>query len=968
MAATHPVLPNGRAAQEAEDVLDLYFVVAQAWRHGSELEVGLPEAFEVPSACLVRPLTPWLDEQRLSCRADVFKHLIWVRSDAALPINASVGLRLTPFRLPRNFSDLHPGRHVWPVAFDTIHPRSLNIVLRIAQIPGDPRPSDACHPAVWSCGLFPMGWTAASVLIRPSRMQFENSSVRIGVGGASAAAAHAWALHESVSAEAAASVDGAGWAVVEFSMPVAVEFDGKADEALILTAPFGYALHGIHASNLYALQLDPSFGQLEVRRAFSLDEMGPDQSRAFLVHAQDDRGISNASGGVGVGEGKTFNSNVGASALRVPYLYGRLEPRALYHVNVSLTFPGGSSSSADPSLLDPTRLDAGKGACANAWGLALKVGGEHVASAFVQARQTAYIAAFEVLCGSRALGSSENWLTFRFVTTAYHTPELSSSKLVVVFSMPSIFQLADPSIGADFAAPFLYNKTTDPPIMGSESPETPAFVKLGCPPLLVHVRGRRLEGKLTECAIFFNDDESTIDILVELEHLLPAAEHQLLVRVHNPSRMGTISHVNFALSVFHRRTGVGFWQIPVPIVDDNRGFLVRVQGPLEALACFPLLPAMKAEIHASRCLVDSRPTEVTIGFVAPVVMRAPVDATIEVPLGYSLPWLCRFNASSITIPSDKKVDYITEQDFVDCAVSSNGRRATFKIRQTLSAKFVWNFFTLHAVNTRAAEAPAIRAQGAWSLQIGGHATTGVLGPPLRLFTDLLLKELPFVYNDSSWALLLRLRSATRVPNGGHVTLTAPPPFFFPAAHCRGADEADGEAMGSSSFVPTLPAQPFRRVLDTDDGNGPFPEQPVRVMCSVNGRSARRLVVTFLEGELPAGFYEWRFPVVVNSEADLDLLSSPDVKVGPLAPMRWILESWAMPQHLSAADLDNCQARNCCPTKRPNFLAEQSELEVELLDRGVVEAYPAGSFRYRLVVADDLSGGWRFTVNPRDVTA
>merc|ERR1740122_365225 len=59
---------------------------------------------------------------------------------------------------------------------DTVQPMPLNVRLRAVQPhSGGEEPldaDDACHPAVWSCGLHPLGWPATSVVLRPSRYAF----------------------------------------------------------------------------------------------------------------------------------------------------------------------------------------------------------------------------------------------------------------------------------------------------------------------------------------------------------------------------------------------------------------------------------------------------------------------------------------------------------------------------------------------------------------------------------------------------------------------------------------------------------------------------------------------------------------------------------------------------------------------------------------------------------------------------
>ncbi|CAE7948309.1 unnamed protein product, partial [Symbiodinium sp. KB8] len=50
-----------------------------------------------------------------------------------------------------------------------------------------------------------------------------------------------------------------------------------------------------------------------------------------------------------------------------------------------------------------------------------------------------------------------------------------------------------------------------------------------------------------------------------------------------------------------------------------------------AASCGQILPAMEAEVFAALCPVPGLATEVTMGFIAPLVLAAPVEATLQAP-------------------------------------------------------------------------------------------------------------------------------------------------------------------------------------------------------------------------------------------------------------------------------------------------------------------------------------------------
>eukprot|EP00928_Gymnodinium_smaydae_P043742 TRINITY_DN29255_c0_g1_i1.p1 TRINITY_DN29255_c0_g1~~TRINITY_DN29255_c0_g1_i1.p1 ORF type:complete len:969 (+),score=195.40 TRINITY_DN29255_c0_g1_i1:84-2990(+) len=946
--ATAPaLLPNGRfgtLAGAVEEALDLYLVFPRAWRSGAILEVTLPSSFVTPGDCAARPLTPWLAPRDVSCRgagAAAQAGSVEVHFAPPLPSGAAVGVRLTPFRIPSNYEDVHPGVYVWPTTHDTIAPKSLNVRLRVRQPSLPAVPGDACHPPVWACGLRRTGWPD-DLEIRPSRLRFSAADVIVD-----------------------SRALGPATALVEFVLPETLTFDGSLREELVLMPPYGYVVRGLQSSNLFTLQHVVSSGQLNMKRPTQLDEVARERSGAFIVNG------SVEDGGAGV-------------ALRVQRLVGTLQKNQRYYLSVAIELP--SDAAAEPSVLEPTRFASKRSGCANAWGLALQSAeGERLVSAFMWANPLAFVSLFEVRCSTPSLATSVaaaaaaaiaaaatqasgtgagtaqrlpvNWLTLRFLTTervaASSQPE--GTQLILSFTLPAHFALADPVVAADFVAPFQHDGEADPPIFGSARPQAPAFVKLGCPRLLAHARGRRLRIPLSECAVAPRRAEDSYDMLLVVDGLPPGAELQLMVPVRNPVRAPEAAAAEFALSVFRTTRGLGFWQVPAPAEGDQRGSLLRVQAPLRTPGCSPLFPPMKGEVYASRCLIDGRPSEATVGFTSPVVLPAPVMARLEVPAGYRFPWFCRFNATDLLVPGDRTFEYIPATDLADCEVAPDGRSATFRIKRTVAK--VLTFFTVAIINPSIEEAPAVREHEAWSIVVGGHAAGGLLGPRLQIFSDLSLEELPYVYNDTSWALKLRLRPTTAVPAGGHVVLRAPQPFLFPAAQCRGEDDSTyGEVIGSPQFVPAMGKQPFRPIQEVGSDALRLPAGPDRTLCFVDGEGG--LVVSVLEGALQPGLFELRFAVVLDvaSPAASTLLNvgrPEELAQGPLAPMRWALESW------SPSGLSTSCTGDCCPERRANFRPVVGAAEVELLDRGLLEAYPEGRFRHRRIVHDGY-GGWRVT--------
>jgi len=279
--------------------------------------------------------------------------------------------------------------------------------------------------------------------------------------------------------------------------------------------------------------------------------------------------------------------------------------------------------------------------------------------------------------------------------------------------------------------------------------------------------------------------------------------------------------------------------------------------------------------------------------------------------------------------------------------------------------------TVHVANPVIQRGPATEEQNAWSLEVGAFSagffdgTRGLKGLQLQTFNDLELHELPFTYNATSWALMLRFQATSTVPAGGYVVLRAPEPFCFPAALCRG-ENATGYPIpaGAPTFVPALPRQPLQPLRRASEAAVPagtealMPAVPSRTACSV-GDGGRQLEIAVLEGAVPAGLYELRFVVAFDPKWEETLVTNS--AESRFAPMHWLLESW-----WPAADTVCSGA--CCPERRKNFQVIVGITELELRDRGVVEAYPQGKFQHRRVVQNDYAG-WSFSnENPESAIA
>eukprot|EP00913_Durusdinium_trenchii_P029843 g27966.t1 len=149
----------------AKSSLDLFFVLANAWSAGAVLVVQLPEAFSLTSDCEVWPLTPWLRWDEVACTSS--NASLAVNFTAPLPSGAALALRIAPLFL----TDFAPK--------ESLNLRLESRPVAVQQQFGgallDAR--DACHPKVWSCGLYPV-W-AAELVWRPSLYRLDFFEARL---------------------------------------------------------------------------------------------------------------------------------------------------------------------------------------------------------------------------------------------------------------------------------------------------------------------------------------------------------------------------------------------------------------------------------------------------------------------------------------------------------------------------------------------------------------------------------------------------------------------------------------------------------------------------------------------------------------------------------------------------------------------------------------------------------------------
>eukprot|EP00439_Symbiodinium_sp_Y106_P003024 s3812_g1.t1 len=304
---------------------------------------------------------------------------------------------------------------------------------------------------------------------------------------------------------------------------------------------------------------------------------------------------------------------------------------------------------------------------------------------------------------------------------------------------------------------------------------------------------------------------------------------------------------------------------------------------------------MEAEVFAALCPVPGLATEVTMGFIAPLVLAAPVAATLRAPAGQA----CNFEASRLQLPGGRTLDFLLAGFFADCFVHADGRTISFNITRNIKALTSWTFFTIHAQilscnslslrNPPPEELPYNAEQSLWRLDVGGFGASGKMqSPPLRTFQALELRELPFVYNATTRPLLLRFKAFSAVPAGGYVVVDAPPGVAFPE-----------QCQGAVAGIPQFPEQPFRALSS----------EPLDLVasCSIDA-AARSFRIALISGDLPAGIYELRF-VITETDAFLP------------GPSLWRLESWR-PE-------DPCSS--CCSPRRSNFRSVIGLSRIEQLD-------------------------------------
>jgi len=198
-----------------------------------------------------------------------------------------------------------------------------------------------------------------------------------------------------------------------------------------------------------------------------------------------------------------------------------------------------------------------------------------------------------------------------------------------------------------------------------------------------------------------------------------------------------------------------------------------------------------------------------------------------------------------------------------------------------------------------------------------------------------------------------MRVATEVPTGGYITVEAPSPFLLPKDQCRG-ENTTTYLPGQPTFVPRFRTRPFKTLEEVATGPVSItrsPEEPTRAACSVRC-NGRLLVISVLEGALPPGLYELVFAAAVDSQASMPFLLTHAAE-GPFARMLWNVEIWAQAGQTACTE-------QCCSKRRDNFENIVGIPYLNMLDRGVLEAYPFGRFSARLVVPSAY-GGWRFSL-------
>ncbi|CAJ1456900.1 unnamed protein product, partial [Effrenium voratum] len=314
--------------------------------------------------------------------------MVFLNFTAPLPAGAAVGLRLSPFALPSSYADVHPGS-----SEPLVQPMSLNI--RLESVPEGTDTVDACHPAVWACGLYPFG----GLVLRPSKSRF--ASFQVEVSGT--------------------------WAMLRFAVNATLQFLGNPQDVLKISPPYGYSVLAVYGSSLQALRRREASGQLNRQEVVDLPSAIETSRGSFLVELD---GMSSS-----------------AKAVQVTNLYGTVMAQQEHYVNLSLMLP---ESGVEPSLFDPTDRSPNRSACANAWGISLEAAGEPAATAFARGNLLAPVDQLLVECATRATEANSS-LSVRFRVTPAVTA-LPAGSLLMALRISDL-DLREPAL-AD-AAPFL---------------------------------------------------------------------------------------------------------------------------------------------------------------------------------------------------------------------------------------------------------------------------------------------------------------------------------------------------------------------------------------------------------------------------------------------------------------------------------------------------------------------------------
>ncbi|CAK9109328.1 unnamed protein product [Durusdinium trenchii] len=710
--------------------LDLFFVLANAWSAGAVLVVQLPEAFSLTSDCEVWPLTPWLRWDEVACTSS--NASLAVNFTAPLPSGAALALRIAPLFL----TDFAPK--------ESLNLRLESRPVAVQQQFGgallDAR--DACHPKVWSCGLYPV-W-AAELVWRPSLYRLDFFEARLS------------------NLERRRST----WVHLRFAVNTTLAFQGNPEDILKISPPYGFSILDVHSSSLQALRRREQSGQLNLPEVVDLPTAIETSKGTFLLK---------------------LDSRSNLQGLRVSNLYGVVQAQQQHFVNLSVSFP---ESGVEPSLVDVLSREPNRSACANVWGLGFEAEDQALVSGFAQGEILAALEQLVVECNTRAVDAS-NALSIRFRATGRVLSLPAGESLVIALRFSQDFEMTEPSPVAEYAAPDMRSTETGVELEGR------TFRKLGCPSsLALYSLGRRLRQELPGCVVFFNDFQSITEVFFNASGVVPDTSNEVLLRVRNPPWTGSAPNITLVAYRTDRRP---FRLVPVPLsLAESTRALVPLQVPLTT-RCDPLLRAMEAEVFAGSCLLPGFASEVTLGFLAPEVFQAPVAATLRAPEGFRIAWDCNFEASQLVGPGGRTLEFLLAGFFSDCVVMPDGRSISFTITRDIKAVTSWTFFTIHAVNPPVEELPASTDQSSWALEVGAHAAYGAMQLPLRTFQAELV-ELPHWYNATTRPVLLSFSSFSPVPAGGYVVLTAPEGLLLPE-QCAPRRQA---ATAGLPVLPTQP--------------------------------------------------------------------------------------------------------------------------------------------------------------------